>query len=328
VPLVLTYDNESLQDGLGSQALRILGIYSIAKVFFIRYQHTPIKEFIEERAHGLTGKRSESRLLNQVNEFFHFPSSTLKSNNFEILTMRNISGKTLLKLKLRHLFTRRIVVLRLLLPFNITDRLPRIYSIGVRHLRRQHRQLLVQKDITVVHVRRGYGYLYSEKSSLRPRHLPFKYYSSVLECVAKKKYGDTFQVIVHTDLSPTQTKWRPFQKKVGAAIERIQKTKSRSDGFNLPGVNLRETISFPMNAIVRIEYCSDFMKTFLDMCNCTILVQSKSSFSYLAGLVNSGLVIWPSSHGHSKKPGWLDSTELGLDPERFIPLIEGSPERL
>lgn len=79
MPLLITYDNETMQDGLGSQALRILGVFSIAKVLNIGYQHSPIVSFVEEYAHHLNNDHDETDLLREVNQFFFIPFTNFKS---------------------------------------------------------------------------------------------------------------------------------------------------------------------------------------------------------------------------------------------------------
>jgi len=326
--LVITYDNESLQDGLGSQALRILGIYSVAKLLGIHYQHTPIMAFEEEYSHGMKEENAESNLLDQVNDFFCFPSKTRKTQVEEVLRKREIGFLALLRLRLRFLFTKKTVLLRLLLPFNITDRIPWVYSAGIYYLRRRNQDALVPKDIYVVHVRRGYGYLTMNPAFFRPRHLPYDYYSAALGVIANRFFHDKqLKIIVHTDLSPIDIKWKPFQERQVAAAKKSLGVEGKFEGLLLPGIDLKERIKFPENALVEIEYCSSFMKTFLDMSNCKVLIQSKSSLSYLAGLLNRGIVIWPNSHGHARYPLWKNSLKLGLRQEDFRPLIEGRPDR-
>lgn len=327
MPLLITYDNETMQDGLGSQALRLLGIFSIAKVLGIGYQHSPIVSLAEEYSHRLKNDSDETDLLREVNNFFLFPSRIFNPKVNEVLVMREIEFLPLLKLKARYLFSRKVVLLRLLLPFKITDRNPLIYMFGIRYLRRLQSRLLLQNDTTVVHVRRGYGYLYSDPATFRPRHLPYEYYSAALEVVRKKFFKDReFNVIVHTDLSPVDINFRPHKPQTSDWVLQFSGVEAQSNGLDLPGINLEEKVRFPKNSLVEIQYCSEFMQTFLDMCNCRVLIQSKSSLSYLAGLLNRGTVIWPSSHGHAKYPSWINSLKIGLSHQEFKPMMEGSPD--
>jgi hypothetical protein len=328
MPLILTYDNVSMQDGLGSQALRLLGVYSIAKLVRVPYLHSPITSFVEEYAHSLENSDDQLSLLKKVNAFFLFPSTIADMSNAIHLTKREIGLRGLLYMKLRFLLSRRMVVLHLLLPFKITDRLPWVYTFGARYLKRKNRRLLNYKNEVVVHIRSGYGYLCTDLSELRRRQLPFGYYNAVISAVSKKLVPDEiFKLIVHTDLSPVDTTWRPIQESILSDAKRVSGIDVDSEALHLPGVDLREKITIPKNATAQFKYCADFMETFLDMCNCQILIQSKSSFSYLAGLMNKGVVIWPIYHGHSRYPSWKSSLRLGLKKDLFQPLFEGPPAK-
>jgi len=327
MPLLITYDNQTMQDGLGSQSLRILGVFSIAKVLNIGYQHSPIVSFVEEYAHHLNNDNDETDLLREVNKFFLFPSRILNPKVDQDLVMREIKILPLLKLKIKYRFSKKVVLLHLLLPFKITDRIPLIYLVGISYLRRLQSRLLIKIDTTVVHVRRGYGYLYSDPTTFRPRHLPYEYYSAALEVVSRKFFKDRdFKLIVHTDLSPIDINFKPHKLQTSVWALNFSGVEAQSNGLELPGINLEERIRFPKNSRVEIQYCSKFMQTFLDMCNCSVLIQSKSSLSYLAGLLNRGVVIWPSSNGHSKYPSWVNSLKIGLSHQEFKPMMEGSPD--
>jgi hypothetical protein len=49
------------------------------------------------------------------------------------------------------------------------------------------------------------------------------------------------------------------------------------------------------------------------MCNARILVQGKSALSYLAGIINSGLVIHPPRQSMSKLPRWKSAKEFEIE---------------
>jgi len=65
--LYLTYDNQKLQDGIGAQALRILGIFSISQAFHIKYLHSPILKVVEDFTHVKNGKAMTVDLVSKMN---------------------------------------------------------------------------------------------------------------------------------------------------------------------------------------------------------------------------------------------------------------------
>ena len=47
-PLYITYDDTKIRDGFGAQGLRVVGIFSIARFFRLKYLHQGISEIGDE----------------------------------------------------------------------------------------------------------------------------------------------------------------------------------------------------------------------------------------------------------------------------------------
>lgn len=316
MPLYLTYDNQSLQDGIGAQALRIIGIYSVAKFFRIKYLHSPIIEVIEEFAHNFHSANSDKALVDEANEFFLFPSSRFDSKkSTRRVKLNSLSIQQLILYSIKYGASRSNVVLEILFPFSILDRLPLIYYLGARRLRKRHSSLLskLPKPQVVAHVRWGYGWKYANQKFVRNRHLPFSYFSEIIPVIQGRFLGDeSCTVLVHTDLSQSNKSWQPTQERVLQQTVEVSNLDS-GQRIKIEGYNLEELIIFPKSCSYRIAYCAPFFETFLDMCRADILIMGTSAFSYLAGLINANSVIWPSTHGHGRFPGWTSSIELGIN---------------
>ena len=213
--IYLTYDNETQQDGLGAQALRIVGIFSLAKLFMFKYLHSPIIDVLEEFSHKLESESELNLLIERVNDFFSFPCEKPPKKVDKVIKVRNPGVKVLLRYRLRYLLSKEIVVLKVLLPFGVTDRWPMIYSCAIRYLRKVNRKQLVTRNIVVAHIRWGYGYFYSDQKYIRARHLPFTYFTDILKEISCRYYASSnFSIVVHTDVSPEDTVWKPAQKRV------------------------------------------------------------------------------------------------------------------
>jgi len=329
MPLYLTYDNTSLQDGLGAQSLRIMGIFSLARFFGIRYLHSPIDAVIEEFSHGLNSTFSDNDLIQHVNEFFKFPSSKIKESRESVyLYERNISLRKLLVLKIKYMFTRRNIVIRVLLPFYILDKYPGLYRPSIKCLRRLNRHQLRSKPMIVAHVRWGYGWKYSDQEFIKTRRrlLPFEYYSDILEKMVQRfRIAAHYNLVIHTDLSNQNIEWMPLQKKI-LRMAQSQSKATSSQPMNIEGYNLEKLIRFPRDCKVHIHYCSSFFHAFLDMCNAEYLVMGSSAFSYVAALLNENTVVWPDTQGHSKRAGWYASSNLGKKIEKHEMCKEGPIE--
>lgn len=317
MPLFLTYDNQTLKDGIGAQALRLVGIYSLAKFFRLKYLHSPIETILEEYSHGFSSSEKERVLVSEINSFFNFPDDYIDdTKDSKFVEIRAINFRKLFKFIMKYSLRKKNTILRITFPFPITDRLPSIYDYGIKNLRQSNSaylKLTPNRNI-VIHVRWGYGWKYSDPKYIqtRKRLLPFEYYSAISQA-AINYFGlsDEFKIVVHTDLINHSQTWQPSQNQVLKKFEEVN-SKSGVNNINIEGYDLNQLIDLPKSHEHEICYCAPFFETFLDMCNANVLIMSTSALSYLAGLINQNLVIWPATHGHAKRGCWLSSNVVGV----------------
>jgi hypothetical protein len=311
--LYITYDNQELTDGLGAQALRIIGIYSIAQKYRIKYIHSPIIETIEEFAHGITNERDLLALINRANEFFHLPS-VIHYPTFDLeFRIRNLNLRLLARMLLRYKFSPKSVLLRVCLPFGITDRNPEIYEHAIGDLRVRNSQLFhdCKENEIVLHFRMGYGQKTQVAPHVKPRFLPLEYYLSAIKVIAKNGLDQGIRnLVIHTDLSNKEVLWTPSAKRLR---QNISFGEDIVDGKILvPKSDVYEMFKSVEGMIVNVKYGADLLETFIDMANAGVLIMSRSAFSYLAALFNKNLVIYPSNHGHSPLNSWIKSDSVGI----------------
>jgi hypothetical protein len=213
-------------------------------------------------------------------------------------------------------FSRKNIVLRILIPFPILNKSPSLFNYGVKIVKSLNPSFFNSQDRrnVVLHVRKGYDEKYADLEYVKNRslYLPYRNYSEILSALAKRATTSKREtIIVHTDLVQNTQKWRPSQSSI---IERYRERagKGSIEHIELPGVDLSKEVTFPCEFDFQIFYCDDFFKTFKDMCNAETLIMSKSAFSYLAGLLNDYSIIWPVSHNHSKLKHWIDSESMGV----------------
>lgn len=312
--IFLRYDNTNLQDGIGAQELRIVGVYALSKAFGLGYIHNPVIRVIEDIGQDLEGGKSQSELMSSFNAFFNFPATKKSPSNPTYLDIKTISLRKLISLLLKYRFSRKDVVVSVLLPQGILDRLPMLYEIAARKLRTMNKGLLASHSTSemVLHVRRGYDEKYADLNYARMRHLPFTYFTDMLTSLAAKKIltGKT-QILVHTDLVNKLTKWSPSQQGIIDGYF-LNSGKKGDSEIVLEPYDLSKEISFPENSKYEILYCADLFDAFLDMSTTPILIQGKSAFSYLAGIVNPNLVIFPPLQKTAKLRRWKSHENFGV----------------
>src|SRR5271166_49768 len=72
--IALTYANDKMTDGAGSQLLRIYGIYAVARYFHVPYVHTPLKQIDYQGLAALEKNAASPHLQDKYNRVFNIPS--------------------------------------------------------------------------------------------------------------------------------------------------------------------------------------------------------------------------------------------------------------
>lgn len=292
IPVALTYDNESGIDGFGAQALRIAGIYSIAKAFRFHYIHNPIIDLpMEELSQHPISRENYLDQVLFLNEIVNF-SSSIQSHSYrkkEIIRIRSIWPKLLVRNVLAFLKKGDCGNIEILQPQGITDRYPKLLEFAGKDIRKnvEAMQLFNPTNSVVVHIRAEH-----HGPNKRRPHLRQEYYAEALVMPKVQKALNTgAKLVIHTDFfeedfTKKYVEWRP--NLFGSWFKEIQK--SYSD--------------------VEILHYAPLNRVLTDMFNSRVLIMSRSSISYFAGIVNPKTVVWNPDHGHARLPRWLRGPSL------------------
>lgn len=285
MPLYIQYDSEQLQDGYGAQALRILGLYSLAKAFRLRYIHSPIKKLDFQGDKSLTPDM-RLELTNKLNNLINFNAHNYPIGKVVQINIRNLGFRRLLSARWRSFITGESIVLKVLLPFGITDRLPFLYRIGAKEFYKLNKMLISKWDShdVVVHIRTGNqpldNLLISDK-----RFLPLSYFVNESNKIYRKikTARRNCRFVIHTDLDANIAKNIELAKQIESSFAFLP-------------------------ADTEVRFGGNLFNVILDMVTARNLIMSNSALSYFAGILNQNSVIWYRNHGHSKLPGWETSS--------------------
>ena len=316
MPLHLTYDNTSLTDGYGAQLLRIIGVYSLAKRFHLKYVHSPIVETIEELSHKISNQKELDVLISKVNNVFQLPSDINPGKFDKTITVRSLGFKYFLMQVLKYRFSKKHVLLKILLPFPTIEKFPNSYKIATKQIRFSNQNLFDSRpnQELVVHVRMGYGQNTPVAYHVRPRFLPLSYYVELLKLlIDDDPLLHHVNLLIHTDIPINSRVWTPTSKRLRQNIEFGEHV---IDGaIQVNGNDISQNFSDLGFYSIEIISEGDFFDTFIDMANSKRLVISRSAYSYLAALFNENEVVWPSGYWHCKLSHWKSSKEIGLKTE-------------
>ncbi len=314
--LVFTYYNREFTDGVGAQLQRIYGIYAMARLLGASYLHTPLRQIDYQGFSALQMNVLDPNYHQRFNDVFRIPSDVAPTDDFFKVNLRDVypeyveqfvgvydSGQT----------EGKPILLRVLLPYGITDRHPDCYEAckdvsPFASPPRQGRKLRV-----VVHVRRGD--LWAVASD---RMLPNAYYVNVALGVARvlDACGIDHQVEVWTEVPDGAVAIQPDQKGLLGTIDEPVIVTPEMCG-------LQDFDVLP-NVVYHIN--DSALDCFGSFATADVFVMSRSSFSYLGGILNRHGVVIYYPFWHGVPSSWIDTDPDGhFDPARLMVAVTALP---
>jgi hypothetical protein len=289
--LYLTYNNTAHTDGAGAQLQRILCIYLCAKHskelfgFQVGYIHTPLLKLDYQGLQCLETNSEDHALVNRWNENFNIPSDPLP------VSYHTIETSDLLPSVIRQYRDYpEDILFKVTYAHRTIDAVPSILQtkISLPWL-----QTTLQSPLKIaVHVRRGE--LMVVESA---RMLPNSYYIQCLQSLIQllTNFSLPFEIHLHTEVPTKAFEVTPTHHGI---LERIPNSLTID-----PSQNRIEEFNVIPNLYYHIN--EDPIKTLQDLTNSDILLASRSSFSYVAGILKpKGAVLFhPFWHGLS--PDWI-----------------------
>jgi hypothetical protein len=310
--LILTYDNSFTTDGAGSQLQRIYGTYAISRLLGASYLHTPLRRVDNQGFLALQRNVSDANYHRQFNDLFQIESDVSPTGDFHSMKLHDISLEIVDQIVAR--FDEggtdgRPSLVQLGTPYGIAERFPDCYEVckdisPFATPRREGRTMRA-----AIHVRRG-ELLVVESH----RMLANAYYISVAQNLARKldERGVDYQLELHTETTAAefvvQSGYPGLPEQAAGSI--IRPDMCGLDEFDaLP--NLVRCINDSAIDCLRKLATAD------------ILVMSRSSFSYVAAILNKTGIVLCYPFWHGALSSWLTVEPDGqFDQVKFERAIE------
>jgi hypothetical protein len=284
--IAITYDSAKNYDGFGAQAIRILGIYSIAERLKMDYLSNRIYR-IDAGEEFVKSEDCYDTELSTLNDWLELPTAAHICNKYREITVWNLSRKKLFQYFFLNYLPGGHLHLKVSLPFGILDRHPRLWSQNTGRILSKRLHPSSEIYDVVIHLRTGF-----EHFSHR-RQLPGKYFRDTLNQYLKNATlrGHKVKMKLHTDLE--------------LGMEKTQDgfEKERLDYFLL----LRQLSN---DYDCEIGYKEPLITFLNDASKAKCFIMSRSALSFLGGILNSHTVIYPPSHGHTKQAHWIDGSSI------------------
>jgi hypothetical protein len=309
--LVLTYNNRIATDGVGAQLHRIYGTYAISRFLGASYLHSPVARVDYQGLSPLEKRTHDPGFHEEFNRLLYMKSDPLPPRLHQInmvhitvddvkqLVARFDAGETEGKPWLARLNT----------PFGIADQFPECYEVCKE----------ISPFATVptgpavrvaIHVRRGE--LFAVDSH---RMLPNSFYVQVGRTLARvlQQRGLDYRIELHTEVASKAFVLRPDERGISHRID--------APVLLRPEMNELEEFDALPNLVHCInEPAIDCLR---QLATAHILVMSRSSFSYVAAILNLRGLVLSHPFWHTLLPSWVEVDATGqFDLEKFEGALE------
>ena len=300
----LTYDNTASFDGTGAQIQRILGVYAICKRFSIPYVHSGINELIITPLDPFQTELELREYLARVNRYFDFPTDVGAAGDRALSKVQNLTKAKLLEIRARnkmHLGKKELIAVAS--PFQILNQIPDIYTLATKSLK--HLKAESAKKRIVLHYRRGSNTLDILPGESKPRGLPNSWYLRTLRkyVAIYQNLGMDFTIEIYTDMPISSFIYQPknFQSNLWSYEPRYKEGK-----IEIFGEDIGKTLFSEFDTNLTVYHGGDPLKGLIEMSEADILITSRSSYSYVGGLLNpGGKIIFPPGFWLGKLNSWI-----------------------
>jgi hypothetical protein len=295
--IALTYANDKLMDGAGAQLQRIYGIYAISRFLKLPYVHSPLKKIGYQGLAAIESNSSSSELEARYNRIFEIPSDIQLPQERVIHQTIHADLDSIKRLQIAAKSIGKFVLIRILFPYAVTDRNPDLY----RHIQAVSPFQRTRSEVfrLAVHVRRGEQILLESQ-----RMLPNSYYVSCALRIAGnlRKLDIPFVCELYTEVPSKPLVVTPQHHGI----------EERIPGNVLldPQVNRLEDFDVLPNLARYIN--GDPIETLRSMATADALVLSRSSYSYVAAILNANCIVVYHPFWHSPLTDWLISDANGI----------------
>jgi hypothetical protein len=302
--LAITYDSGALQDGLGAQLQRVMGIYAIASLFRIEYVHSNIKEVLVHKLDEIETLSDYKKYLFDINNFLEVTETQYRFDDFDPIYVNGLNSRILFRLMLKYRWSRKKVLLVVGNPNGVLDRFTGIWNYAP-HARFSFNVHALNSATIVVHLRSGGTHdghiLNGEKTT---RNLFSAYYIRAIElAIQQSKILDPMLIFV-TDAAVSKVTFKPFSAAQAEMWDNSGYKFSKDKIAFEKNSAIEDVIrSFPRAKVIR---GGNPLTTIGIMSGANQLIMSQSSLSMVAAILNrTGTVYYPKKFWHRPMKKWV-----------------------
>jgi hypothetical protein len=299
--IVLTYSNRIKPDGVGAQLQRIFAIRSLSHNLGLGYHHTGINSVAIHPLDPYQTMAEMQKFVVRLNAEFHMQDSKFNpESTYEVCEISSLNFRTLLVSISKSIRSNDYILIKCVEPYAVAELDSNLYANLLTFL--PNYVALTSGDQSIgIHYRRGVGGFSIQAGESVSREISAAYFTSIAQEIIKFANGKKFKIIVFTDTPAIDSAFRP-------PVDQLELWKN-SRRFNagemqLIGLDLDE-IFHGVSTDVEIVYGGDPLDVLKNLASVQHLVLSRSSFGYVAALLNhNGNIYFPSKFWHIPKKSW------------------------
>ena len=303
--IVLTYSNSLKPDGVGAQLQRIFAIRSLADTLGLGYKHTSISSVAVHPLDPYQTIEEMKIFVSRLNQEFLIKDSGIDSTTELVdYEVRELSFSRLFLCILKSRIKKRQILIKCVEAYSIVERDPKIYSNLIEFLPNYiplHANENANVKTLAIHYRRGVGGLSVQSGEKISREISSSYFVSISKKILDQNLGKSLRLVIYTDSPPNDLIFSPPPNQLN-----LWENSQRFSGgeMQVMGLNL-EKIFEDISSSVEVVYGGDPLEVIQALASADHLVLSRSSFGYVAGLMNNrGEIYFPSEFWHIPKRGW------------------------
>ena len=311
--LIISYNDSEVRDGFGAQFHRVLSLSYVAHFLNLKMIRPNISNLT---LHPLDPFRDMNQLMDfmlQTNQVIFSSRSFLELKNIppklKVVRKDSLKIKSCFWLGLTSFFRRNTVLITSCEAHSISDLHPDFYYSSINfyfnELVASLHEVGNSQEI-IIHYRQGPGNFVIYPGQTISRQLPINLFLNQLEIISKHTDISKFTLRVFTDAPYSDYQFTPPTTQM-----RLWENTPGFDGYRVTYVgNKLEELIAPYANKLGLKYIidrdTDPFQMILQMARSPILLLSRSSLSYVAGLFNFGCYIYYApSFWHSKPSNWL-----------------------
>lgn len=305
--IALSNDTKSKIDGTGAQIQRMISIIALSRLIKVPFHQNL---FVDVSVHPLDpfqDVESKNAFIGQMNQLFAFGNSSSQQAS-TVIPHPKLTGWKLFRTAIHSFLLKDALVLNVVEPYPITDEFHDISTDLVNYFpnwlqfSESFKQNSNQPTVSV-HYRQGVGGLAIYPGQNIPRELSPQYFLLKLIDVSGNKISD-LSIQLFTDAPLEDMSYEPPREQ----FSHWEGSPGFTDGImTIKGNNL--LAFFNQNGVeVKVHTGGNPLEAIAIMSISDILITSRSSLSYVAGLLNShGKIVAADGFWHPAPSNWYSN---------------------